>query len=35
MRGAYPDVPIWAAAIDDTLDERAFIVADAGGRQAV
>jgi uracil phosphoribosyltransferase len=35
MRGAHPDVPIWAAAIDDTLDERAFIVpglGDAGDR---
>jgi uracil phosphoribosyltransferase len=35
MRGVHPDVPIWAAAIDDTLDERAFIVpglGDAGDR---
>ena len=35
MRGAHPDVSIWAAAIDDTLDERAFIVpglGDAGDR---
>jgi uracil phosphoribosyltransferase len=35
MRGPHPDVPIWAAAIDDTLDERAFIVpglGDAGDR---
>jgi len=35
MRGAHPDVPIWTAAIDETLDERAFIVpglGDAGDR---
>jgi uracil phosphoribosyltransferase len=35
MRGTHPDVPIWTAAIDDTLDERAFIVpglGDAGDR---
>ena len=35
MRGVHPDVPIWAAAIDDTLDERAFILpglGDAGDR---
>ena len=35
MRGIHPDVPIWTAAIDDGLDERAFIVpglGDAGDR---
>src|SRR6266567_7401991 len=35
MRGAQPDVPIWTAAIDESLDERAFIVpglGDAGDR---
>src|ERR1700751_2843716 len=35
MRGAHPDVPIWTAAIDESLDERAFIVpglGDAGDR---
>jgi len=35
MRGAHADVPIWTAAIDDALDERAFIVpglGDAGDR---
>src|SRR6266851_5005016 len=35
MRGAHPDVPIWTAAIDESLDERAFIVTglgDAGDR---
>ncbi len=35
MRGVHPDVPIWTAAIDDSLDERAFIVpglGDAGDR---
>src|SRR5713101_7567669 len=35
MRGAHPDVPIWTAAIDEALDERAFIVpglGDAGDR---
>ena len=35
MRGIHPDVPIWTAAIDDTLDEQAFIVpglGDAGDR---
>ena len=26
MRGAHPDVSIWTAAIDESLDERAFIV---------
>jgi hypothetical protein len=32
---AHPDVPIWTAAIDESLDERAFIVpglGDAGDR---
>jgi uracil phosphoribosyltransferase len=35
MRGIHPDVPIWTAAIDDGLDEQAFIVpglGDAGDR---
>jgi len=35
LRGVHPDVPIWTAAIDDTLDERAYIVpglGDAGDR---
>ena len=35
MRGAHPDVPIWTAAIDQSLDEQAFIVpglGDAGDR---
>src|SRR3982075_190257 len=35
MRAVHPDVPIWTAAIDDSLDERAFIVpglGDAGDR---
>src|ERR1700674_2313999 len=35
MRGIHPDVPIWAAAVDETLDERALIVpglGDAGDR---
>jgi uracil phosphoribosyltransferase len=35
MRGMHPDVTIWTAAIDDTLDEHAFIVpglGDAGDR---
>src|ERR1700724_2512262 len=35
MRGAHPDVPIWTAAIDESLDEQAFIVpglGDAGDR---
>ncbi|MGA2567507.1 MAG: uracil phosphoribosyltransferase [Pseudolabrys sp.] len=35
MRGIHPDVAIWTAAIDDGLDERAFIVpglGDAGDR---
>jgi uracil phosphoribosyltransferase len=35
MRGLHPDVPIWTAAIDDALDENAFIVpglGDAGDR---
>jgi uracil phosphoribosyltransferase len=34
-RGLHPDVPIWTAAIDETLDEHAFIVpglGDAGDR---
>ena len=35
MRGAHPDVHIWTAAIDERLDEKAFIVpglGDAGDR---
>ena len=35
MRGLHPDVPIWTAAIDEGLDENAFIVpglGDAGDR---
>ena len=35
LRGVHPDVPIWTAAIDDTLDDRAYIVpglGDAGDR---
>jgi uracil phosphoribosyltransferase len=35
MRAVHPDVPIWTAAMDETLDERAFIVpglGDAGDR---
>lgn len=35
LRGAHPDVPIWTAAVDDRLDENAFIVpglGDAGDR---
>jgi uracil phosphoribosyltransferase len=35
MRGLHPDVPIWTAAVDKTLDEHAFIVpglGDAGDR---
>ncbi len=35
FRGIHPDVPIWTAAIDDSLDEDAFIVpglGDAGDR---
>jgi len=35
MRGMHPEVPIWTAAIDETLDENAFIVpglGDAGDR---
>jgi uracil phosphoribosyltransferase len=35
MRGLHPDVPIWTAAIDEKLDEHAFIVpglGDAGDR---
>src|ERR1700726_3936910 len=35
MRGIHPDVPIWTAAIDEALDEQAFIVpglGDAGDR---
>jgi uracil phosphoribosyltransferase len=35
LRGAHPDVSIWTAAIDDGLDERAFVLpglGDAGDR---
>lgn len=35
MRGLHPDVPIWTAAVDDGLDEHAFILpglGDAGDR---
>jgi uracil phosphoribosyltransferase len=35
MRGLHPDVPIWTAAVDEALDEHAFIVpglGDAGDR---
>ena len=35
LRGTHPDVPLWTAAIDDHLDEHAFIVpglGDAGDR---
>jgi uracil phosphoribosyltransferase len=35
MRAIHPDVPIWTAAIDDELNEQAFIVpglGDAGDR---
>ena len=35
MRGIHPDVPIWTAAIDETMDEHAYIVpglGDAGDR---
>jgi uracil phosphoribosyltransferase len=35
LRGAHPDVPVWTAAIDEGLDEHAFIVpglGDAGDR---
>jgi uracil phosphoribosyltransferase len=35
MRGIHPDVPIWTAGVDETLDEKAFIVpglGDAGDR---
>ena len=35
LRGIHPDVPVWTAAIDEGLDERAFIVpglGDAGDR---
>jgi uracil phosphoribosyltransferase len=35
MRGLHPDVPIWTAAIDDSLDDNAFILpglGDAGDR---
>lgn len=35
MRGLHPDVPIWTAAIDEALDEHAYIVpgvGDAGDR---
>lgn len=30
MRGIHPDVPIWTAAIDDSLDERGYIVPGLG-----
>ena len=35
LRGMHPDVPIWTAAIDNMLDENAFIIpglGDAGDR---
>ena len=35
VRGAHPDVPIWTAAVDETLDEHAYILpglGDAGDR---
>jgi uracil phosphoribosyltransferase len=35
LRGIHPDVPMWTAAIDDRLDDHAFIVpglGDAGDR---
>ncbi|MBI3435841.1 MAG: uracil phosphoribosyltransferase [Proteobacteria bacterium] len=35
LRGLHPDVPIWTAAIDECLDERAYIIpglGDAGDR---
>jgi uracil phosphoribosyltransferase len=35
LRGIHPDVPIWTAAVDDGLDERAYILpglGDAGDR---
>ena len=35
LRGIHPDVTIWTAAVDDTLDEHAFILpglGDAGDR---
>jgi uracil phosphoribosyltransferase len=35
LRGIHPDVPIWTAAVDETLDEQGFIVpglGDAGDR---
>jgi uracil phosphoribosyltransferase len=35
MRGIHPDVPIWLAAIDEGLDENAYILpglGDAGDR---
>jgi uracil phosphoribosyltransferase len=35
LRGIHPDVPIWTAAIDETLDERGYILpglGDAGDR---
>jgi uracil phosphoribosyltransferase len=35
LRGIHPDVPLWTAAIDDGLDEHAYIVpglGDAGDR---
>jgi uracil phosphoribosyltransferase len=35
MRGLHPDVPIWTAAVDDSLDDNAFILpglGDAGDR---
>jgi uracil phosphoribosyltransferase len=35
LRGVHPDVPIWTAAIDERLDDNAFIIpglGDAGDR---
>ena len=35
LRGIHPDVPIWTAAIDERLDDNAFIIpglGDAGDR---
>jgi uracil phosphoribosyltransferase len=35
LRGAHPEVPIWTAAVDDRLDDRAYIIpglGDAGDR---
>ena len=35
FRGLHPDIPVWTAAIDETLDDKAFIVpglGDAGDR---